>query len=163
MWMRCAYDGCTARIEPAPDRIVPTLGAACSSPLKPAVATGSAASTPCCAATPRETRTAAGYEPTGPCQSSGTLRTAPPVIVRNECPMKSSIAASSATATASVTTRTNVRAGPRPLRFRPWLDSLGCKMLQHAMVQLFGAEHLLDRRNRPGVSEGVREVPTRSP
>ena len=33
-------------------------------------------------------------EPTGPCQSSGTLRTAPAVIVRSEWPTKSTIAPS---------------------------------------------------------------------
>ena len=50
------------------------------------------------AATPRAPRRS---EPTGPCQSSGTLRTALPVIVRSEWPTKSSIAPSSATAAAS--------------------------------------------------------------
>ena len=46
-------------------------------------------------------RACAGSEPTGPCRSSGTLRTALPVIVRSEWPMKRIIAPSSATAAAS--------------------------------------------------------------
>ena len=70
---------------------------------------------PRCRATPAATVCACLYEDTGPCQSSGTLRIAEPVIVRNEWPMNSSIDPSSATAAASTTIRTSVRPGARTM------------------------------------------------
>ena len=59
----------------------------------------------------RDALTARPCEPTGPCQSSGTLRTALAVIVRSELPTNSSIAPSRPTAAASTSTR--ARACPR--------------------------------------------------
>src|SRR5207237_7436753 len=50
---------------------------------------------------PAAARRAARYDPTGPCQSSGTLRVAVLVIVVSEWPTKMSIAPSSAAAAAS--------------------------------------------------------------
>ena len=81
VWKDRGYPGGTARIEPAPERMSPAA-ARFSAPANGAVAAGTAAATPGCRATPAATRVAAAPDATGPCQSSGTLRTALPVIVR---------------------------------------------------------------------------------
>src|SRR5581483_11071730 len=91
----------------------PAARETCSMPANGAVAAGVASATPGCRATRRATAVAARPLATGPCQSSGTLRTAPPVIVPSECPTKSTIAPSNPTAAASVNTRSSVRPGPR--------------------------------------------------
>ena len=92
---------------------MPTVGETCSIPAKGAVAAGTASATPGCRATRCASDVAARELPTGPCQSSGTLRTALSVIVPSEWPTKSTIAPSSPTAAASVSTRNAVRPGAR--------------------------------------------------
>ena len=91
-----------------PDKYTPLMTAT-----NGAVAAADACSIPGWRATPRATASACSYEDTGPCQSSGTLRIAEPVIVLSECPTNSSIAPRSATAAASTTMRTSVRPGAR--------------------------------------------------
>jgi hypothetical protein len=82
-------------------------------PANGAVAAALAWTTPRCLATPAATLLAAPYDPTGPCQSSGTLRIVEAAMVRSELPMNSSIAPNSPTEAARTSVRVTVRAGAR--------------------------------------------------
>ena len=106
--------GGTARIEPAPEGICTGRRAVARSPANGAVAAGAAASTPGCAATRPRRRSAARLDADRALPVE-RARCGPrsPVIVRSECPTKTSIAPSSATAAASTSTRTTVRPGAR--------------------------------------------------
>src|SRR5437016_3264991 len=107
------------------------------------VAEGAAYATPRWRATPAERLWALGYDATGPCQSSGTLRTALAVIVRSEWPMKASIAPTSATASARTSTRVSVLPGWRtspPIAKRAAATTSDPPFLEHATVgELHGA------------------------
>src|SRR5947208_15529485 len=90
-WIFRVYPGGTARMAPAPARIVPA-GARWTIPANGAVATGNAPATAGSSAVALAMLRAARYDETGPCQSSCTLRHALPVIVGSGGPTKSTIA-----------------------------------------------------------------------